>query len=290
MGDDQCMELPGDCHVHSEWSWDTGGPGSSAAGRMRQTCAQAERIGLPMVVFTEHLDLPGSWRAEPCDMMDHQQGFLIETGIVDFEPFDVAGYFDDIAGMRAQFPAIEILTGAEVGQPHLHEHEFAAIVDLTEMDLVLGSLHTVQMAGMRAEPRTLYREFSPDVVLSCYLQQLDEMVESSSLFETLAHVDYAVRSWPADTAGPFDPYAFEDEFRTVFQTLAQSDRTLELNTRRLWPWIPRWWAEEGGKRVRFGSDAHTPHDLAAHFYEAVDMAEHFGFHPGTTPGDAWHKR
>ena len=51
------MGLPADSHVHSEFSWDTGGPTSSAAGTMDRTCARAVRIGLPAVVFTEHLDL-----------------------------------------------------------------------------------------------------------------------------------------------------------------------------------------------------------------------------------------
>jgi histidinol-phosphatase (PHP family) len=57
------MTLPADSHVHSEWSWDTGGPASTAAGRMRATCIQAIRIGLPALTFTEHLDFPGTWRS-----------------------------------------------------------------------------------------------------------------------------------------------------------------------------------------------------------------------------------
>lgn len=44
------MSLPADSHVHSEWSWDTGGPRSHAAGRMRATCARAVRIGLPAML------------------------------------------------------------------------------------------------------------------------------------------------------------------------------------------------------------------------------------------------
>jgi histidinol-phosphatase (PHP family) len=53
------MPLTGDGHVHSEWSWDTGGPGSDAAGRMQAMCRRALKIGLPALTFTEHLDLTG---------------------------------------------------------------------------------------------------------------------------------------------------------------------------------------------------------------------------------------
>ena len=48
--------LPPDNHVHSEWSWDTGGPHSAAVGRMAAVCARALEIGLPAIAFTEHLD------------------------------------------------------------------------------------------------------------------------------------------------------------------------------------------------------------------------------------------
>ena len=45
------MPLTGDGHVHSEWSWDTGGPRSAAAGRMGAMCRRALKIGLPALAF-----------------------------------------------------------------------------------------------------------------------------------------------------------------------------------------------------------------------------------------------
>jgi histidinol-phosphatase (PHP family) len=53
------MGLTGDGHVHSEWSWDVGGPGGphSAAGLMDAMCQRAVQIGLPALAFTEHLDV-----------------------------------------------------------------------------------------------------------------------------------------------------------------------------------------------------------------------------------------
>lgn len=101
------------------------------------------------------------------------------------------------------------------------------------------------------------------------------------------HIDFAVRSWPTERVGPFDPAEFEEGFRTAMRALAASDRALELNTRRLWPWIPQWWAEEGGRAITFGSDAHRAQDVAANFPEAMLMAEYFGFTPGRRPEDFW---
>ncbi|MGU3409746.1 hypothetical protein ACLBWP_06525 [Microbacterium sp. M1A1_1b] len=50
---------------------------------------------------------------------------------------------------------------------------------------------------------------------------------------------------------------------------------------------PEWWADEGGRALTFGSDAHTPEVLAHGFPEAVAMLEHFGFRPGRRPEDPW---
>lgn len=73
----------------------------------------------------------------------------------------------------------------------------------------------------------------------------------------------------------------------AMRSIAQSGRALEMNTKRLWSWIPQWWAEEGGRAVSFGSDAHEASALAANFPEAMAMVEHFGFHPGSRPEDLW---
>lgn len=281
------MTLPADSHVHSEWSWDTGGPQSPAVGRMRATCVRAVRIGLPALFFTEHLDVPDAWRAEPEDLMPHQQGLLNDSGRVDFAPLDAAGYLDAVDRMRREFPALRIHTGVEFGQPHRFAAQAAQIVDLSLLDRVLGSLHTLDLGGGVAEPRTLFREHDPAVVLHGYLDEVAVMARGSDAFDVFTHIDYAVRSWPTETAGPFDPRPFEEAFRAAMRSIAESGRALEMNTRRLWPWIPQWWAEEGGTAVSFASDAHTPDALAANFHEATAMLEHFGFTPGSTAEEFW---
>jgi histidinol-phosphatase (PHP family) len=281
------MTLPADSHVHSEWSWDTGGPQSHAVGRMRATCAQAVRIGLPALFFTEHLDVRDTWRAEPEDLMPHQQGLLNDAGRVDFAPLDADGYFDAIDRMRDDFPDLRIHTGVEFGQPHLFGAQAAEIVDLALIDRVLGSLHTLDLGDGAAEPRTLFHDHDPAVVMRAYLEQVLVMVRGSDAFDVFTHIDYAARSWPTEAVGPFDPRPFEESFRAAMRSIAESGRALEMNTRRLWSWIPQWWAEEGGTTVSFGSDAHTPDAIAANFPEATAMLEHFGFGPGRVAEDLW---
>lgn len=83
--------LTADAHVHSEWSWDAGADPASV-GTMERTCARAVAIGLPAVVFTEHLDLEPLWRVDAGDIGEHAQRHVDETGRVRLPPFDVDGY------------------------------------------------------------------------------------------------------------------------------------------------------------------------------------------------------
>lgn len=279
--------LPADTHIHSEFSWDTGGPTSSAAGTMRRTCARAVRIGLPVVIFTEHLDVTG-WRAAPEDFADHQRRYIDDDGLMQPPLLDLAGYLDSIERCRHEFPDLRILTGVEFGQPHLDRAAAGAVVDLSALDRVNGSLHTLPHAGHRSEPVTLFRELAdPAEVIWTYLREVPAMVDGGD-FQVFTHIDYAVRYWPVAEHGPFDHRPFEEGFREAMRTIASSGRALEMNTgRTVRPWIPRWWAEEGGRAVSFGSDDHATAGLAAHFHETTALLEHLGFSPGARPEDFW---
>ncbi|MBC3763516.1 PHP domain-containing protein [Quadrisphaera oryzae] len=280
-------ELPADSHVHSEWSWDTGGPRSQAAGTMEATCRRAVRIGLPALFFTEHLDLEDAWRADREDLTPVQRHLVDDTGHVALPRFDVAGYLESVERCRAQFPELRIHTGVEFGQPHLREREARQLLDLDALDRVIGSLHTLPWGEDRAEPNTLYRFLAPEEVMTAYLEEVPRLVAGDAPFTVVTHLDYAVRTWPVEDAGPFDPRRFEEPFRVALRAIADSGRALEMNTRRLWSWLPQWWAQEGGRAVTFGSDAHVPELLASHFPEAVALVEHFGFSRGSRPEDPW---
>lgn len=280
--------LPADTHVHSEFSWDTGGPTSpSAIGTMQRTCARAVRIGLPALIFTEHLDLSG-WVAAPEDFAEHQRPLIDADGLMRPPPLDVDGYLDAIERCRHAFPDLRILTGVEFGQPHLDGEAAASRYDLSALDRVNGSLHTVPHRGHRSEPVTLFRELAdPAEVIWAYLAEFRDVVDGGD-FDVFTHIDYAARYWPVEEHGPFDHTRFEDGFRQAMRTLAASGRALEMNTgHSLRPWIPQWWAEEGGRAVSFGSDDHATRGLAANFPEAVALLDHVGFAPGRRPEDFW---
>lgn len=286
------MRLTGDGHVHSEWSFDTGGP-SLASGRMVDMCERAVKIGLPALVISDHLELR-PWSMAKEDLLEHLRPLVDGTGVLTVDPLDFDGYLDSVQRCRHRFPDLRILTGVEFGQPHLDKARARELIDLDDLDRINGSLHTLpgddDAGAARTEPVTLYRIWPPERVVRTYLAEALTMIIQSQAFSVFCHIDYAVRYWPKEDVGPFNPHDFEDEFRQVMRALASSDRALELNVGGpIRPWIPQWWAEEGGRAITFGSDAHLPSGLAGNFYEAMDLAEHLGFTPGSQPEDFWRR-
>jgi histidinol-phosphatase (PHP family) len=282
MRDNRQM-LPPDGHVHSEWSWD------ASDGAMERTCARAVEIGLPSVAFTEHADftpwtllaggLPAGMRAE-----------VTSDGVLIPPVFDADGYLECIQRCRDLFPELRILSGVELSEPHWHTHQAAKLLDLGSFDRVLGSVHCMQTGDTRfLEIADAYQEHSAADVVRRYLAESTRMIKGSDVFAVLAHVDYAVRSWPSG-AGPYDPGVFEADYRDLLGALASTSRALEVNTKGpLHPQVVHWWHEAGGDAITFGSDAHDPAALARDFRTASAMVETHGFRPGRRPHDLWRR-
>ena len=77
----------------------------------------------------------------------------------------------------------------------------------------------------------------------------------------------------------------------MFGAQASSGRVLEVNTRS--PLVSsdlvRWWHEEGGGAVSFGSDAHQAYRVGPRFDVAVEIVEAAGFRPGRDRYDYWRR-
>jgi histidinol-phosphatase (PHP family) len=252
---------------------------------MERSCARAVELGLPAIAFTEHVDHT-VWRV-PLDTVDAADSFVSADGVVTPPEFDVSGYLEAIETCRERFPGIRVLSGIEIGEPHWHPRAIAKLLTAGSFDRVLGSQHCLPDGDGFAEPPSLYRHRDPAGVVREYLAEVARLVEDSDKFSVMAHIDYPARYWPP-AAGPFDVAAFEEEFRHALRTLSDTGRVLEVNTRvPLCPAVVRWWREEGGSAVTFGSDAHDPIALAYDFRAVAAMVEANGFRPGRHPHDFW---
>ena len=280
--------LPADNHVHSQFSWDTG-----ANASMEKTCSRAVELGLPAVAFTEHVDFT-EWGAHdnpPADGRGVDDGTAAIALRDRVAPLDVEGYLASIERCRARFPELRILSGIEAGEPHHFKSSVAAVLKQAQFDRVMGSLHSVVHAGRLVYTERVFAHRPADAVVRDYFADLVRLVEDSDVFQVLAHCDYPRRYWPARQAGEYREADYEEEYRTVFRALAGSDRALELNTSSplASATLMRWWYEEGGGAVSFGSDAHVPLRVGALFDVAVDIVAAAGFRPGRDDYDFWRR-
>jgi histidinol-phosphatase (PHP family) len=270
--------LPADNHVHSQWSYDTFGRVS-----MVDECQRALDLGVPAVAFTEHLDFTAYGPGDAIAATGIKPGWWDAT-----RPLDVTGYLASIDECRHRFPSLRILSGVEAGEPHLFAGSVRAVLAEGTFDRVLGSLHALPWEGRQINSSSLFGILPPADVMRWYLAEVAALIKGSEAFEILAHLDYPRRHWPA-SAGPYAESDFEEEYRAVLRALASSGRVLELNTYSPLASVTllRWWREEGGAAVSFGSDAHVASRVADKFREAVEIAEAAGFGRGRDPADFW---
>ena len=256
---------------------------------MQLACAHAEKIGLPGLAFTEHVDFT-EWGGDDAAELAPR---LIRIGDRPrVRPLDVEGYLADVARCRDEFPELRILSGIETGEPHLFPASVAAVLAAGDFQRVLGSLHGIEIDGtLVGISHAMFRNLGTDEVMRRYFTELVELVAGSSVFNVLAHCDYPRRYWPTQLVGEYRESDFEEEYRAVFRVLASSGRALEINTRSPLSSVSllRWWWEEGGEAVSFGSDAHQPLRIGEHFDLAVDVAEAAGFRAGRDRFDFWRR-
>ena len=263
---------------------------------MEAACGRALDLGLPSIAFTEHLDLtPWYVPAESLEMFPRVGADYIGADSTFRAPaIDLDGYFASVERCRARFPSLRILTGVEFGEPHWYAGELAELLTGGRFERVLGSLHSLEIAGT---PRVVDEWFHTERVageaeaasVRAYLEELTRMADSDGGFQVVAHIDYLTRQ--IDKAGrAHDPRPFEGEYRVAFRALARSGRVLEINSRLpLDATLVRWWYEEGGEAVSFGSDAHTSASVGRGFTEASAVAEAAGFRRQADPFDFWRR-
>jgi histidinol-phosphatase (PHP family) len=253
------------------------------------SCAHAVQLGLPSIAFTEHAEFTRPViepRHRALISKEHRR-HLRPDGVFAPPELELAGFLDCLEACRERFPGLRVLTGVELSEPHWHPARTAALLAAVRIDRALGSVHALGGPDAARPVDMLFPDRPPLDVLRDYLAEVLALVGSSAPFHILAHVDFALRYWPA-AAGPFDPSLVEDELRGVLRALAASGRALEINTKLpLAPSIVLGWADCGGERVSFGSDAHRPDGVGHGFAEAADAARAAGFRPDRVPVDLW---
>ena len=256
-----------DIHTHSRISFDST---ASLADMAKAAIDQ----GLDELCVTDH-----------CDLLD-----------ADGDPVDSFDWPGARAQYRSTLPAVEgrltLRLGIELGSityaPQIARRILAE--GGSDVDFVLGSIHN--WIGVRDNHDLYYTDYADNFPLCC--EAMENALEStwnmvtqcSDCYDSLAHIIYPPRYMRRDgQILTMDRY--EEQIRAIFTEVARTDHALEVNTWRgidIEHWLPllRWYKECGGKFVTFGSDAHTPADVAKGIREIIPLMKTAGFDHVTT--------
>ncbi|MDY3250622.1 MAG: histidinol-phosphatase HisJ family protein [Candidatus Choladocola sp.] len=249
-----------DYHLHSDFSGDSDTP-------PEQMAAQAVRLGLAGICFTEHEDIDA-----PVSDTDFT---------VDFDR-----YFHKMQELKIQYAGrLKIRAGMEFG---LQSHLSQSLNRLTEkypFDFIIASQHFVNGEDPYypaffegKQERDCYEEF--------FRVQLDTLKRfSQDSFDTLGHMDYIVRYGPNQNHYySYEVYA--DYIDPILKYLIDNGKCLEVNTGGLkyglgepnpCTGVLRRYRELGGELITIGSDAHAPQHLCFDFSTVEILLKEIGF-------------
>jgi histidinol-phosphatase (PHP family) len=252
-----------DLHVHSDCSDD-------GVSSITDYARRGAELGLSEVGFCEHVDL---------DPRDSGYGYL-----------ELERYDQEMAAARVQVPSVKLRQGIEIAYQAGREDEIRPWLKGHAWDYVVTSVHVVDYAdgwAIVSEPQTSNAYFASHDQHQAYVPYFEELLRAvqSGFGDVLGHLDLVKRYGTAHY-GPFDPFSYEDEVRSVLKAAIARGMGLEINTSGLrqspdepYPALPvlDWYRELGGEILTVGSDAHHSDSLGAAVHKALSLASEAGF-------------
>ena len=192
-----------DMHVHSDNSHD-------AHHSVTLVCEKAVAKGLRAIAVTDH-----------CNIIDYykdKQNIICRQAA-----FEVKKAADVFNGQ------LIVSSGIELGSP---ARDCEAVKDVLKnnFDFVAASVHRIKGKKKSFRHYDYNRETnSPENLIARYFDEILETVQWNG-FDTLAHLTFPLRYFPAEKIANFDIWQFRDRIEEILKTLAQNGKALEINT------------------------------------------------------------
>lgn len=240
-----------DTHLHTEIS-------SDSEMKIKDAINKAKDLNIGLII-TEHMDL----------FYPEENKFI----------FDVNKYFQ----RYEQYRNDKLLLGIEVGMQIKCADNIEKITENNNFDFVIGSIHMV--GGIDIYHPEYYQQAKEDAY-NKYFKAMYNCINAFTGIDSLGHIDYIARYATYEDNEMYYEY-FQEGYDKLLKSLAQRDKALEINTRRLadpraiailLPVYKRF-KQLGGKYVTIGSDAHKIGDIGANFAEADKIAQACGLRP-----------
>lgn len=250
------MTLPADYHTHTPLC-------HHATGEPVELAAQAVRVGLPELGFSDHNPMPNDdfddWRMRASDL-EH--------------------YLANVREAQRKYPQLSIKLGLEVDYLPGYEDWVKELANNYPWDYLIGSVHYLSDSWAIDNPQQLAKWKSRDTfeVWTAYFERL-AMAAESRLFDIIGH---------ADLCKKFCFYPKQDCTALITRFLDAARRTgvaIELNTAGLRKECKEIYpspeilnlAFQAGVPITFGSDAHAPAEVGLNLAEAVQLARSVGY-------------
>lgn len=248
--------MPPDYHMHTPLC-------RHASGEPTEYAAQAEKVGLREIGFSDHSPMArdnfDNWRMRQ-DQLDE--------------------YVEKVRRAKSEHASLSIKLALEVDYIPGHENWIRELSQRHPWDYLIGSVHYVSESWAVDDPTKLseWKHRDPFEVWTIYFERL-AMAAESRFFDIIGH---------ADLPKKFGCVPKEDctgMFRNFLETACRASVAVELNTaglrkdcREIYPG-PRLLAlmREYRIPITFGSDAHAPGEVGMNFAEAIKAAKAAGY-------------
>ena len=253
-----------DSHVHSHHSHDS-------KQSVEEICQAAIEKGLKGVAVTDHVDM---W-------------FLEER----FTVREIKKCIENVRVMKEKYrDQIKLLQGIEIAETDYEENVAKEILEFTDYDVVIGSVHCVEFEDYR-DGYSVYPFGAPTsdarilAFLKLYFDRLRTMVDKMD-FDVLAHLNCPLRYINGKYKRGIDDKLFSEQIDAILLAIIQKGVALEINTSGVGDyygdWLPGEWIVAryyalGGRLVTIGSDAHAGAMIGNAFEATKEMLRRIGF-------------
>jgi len=234
-----------------------------ATGEPTELAAQALRVGLTEIGFSDHNPMPRD---------DFDEWRMMAS--------DLDAYVAKVEQARRDHPNLVIKLALETDYLPGYEDWIRELTARHPWDYLIGSVHYVSDSWAIDSPPQIeqWKQHDPFEVWSRYFARLT-MAAESGLFDIIGHADLCKKFcyYPKEDCTPL--------FTRFLQAARKHGVAMELNTaglrkdcKEIYP-SPQLvqLAAEIGVPITFGSDAHAPGEVGLNFAEAVALARGAGY-------------
>lgn len=250
-----------DSHTHSNHSHD-------GHHTVVQMCNEAINKNLKGIAITDH-----------CETQNFK-GYNTEMNL--------KNAFLDIENAKEIFyNKLQVGKGMEMAQSLFYPDLAKEVMEYTDYDFVLGSVHTPRkMKGFAKIDYSKQSEKEIHSIIRCYFEELYETAKLG-YFDVLAHFTYPLRYINGTYKLGHDVSSCMDIVEELFRFIIKNNKGIEINVSGLYSeWgyampetdLLRLYKELGGEIVTIGSDAHYCQKVGSGIDRGYEMLKECGFH------------